>query len=145
MNNIETFNRSAAYIFAELYQSFPIPKDIPLNPAPDEIFKDIKDDNNTAVEAHNRIMVFQETAKWLIEADYIWGNVEATSQLHNAVLSRKGLEALKSIPKALLPSRKKPLGEQMRVFIKDGSYKLLSKAVDQALSNGLTLAMSAIS
>lgn len=136
MSHIESFNRCAALIFSELYGSFPFRKQISLDSLPEGIFNDIsEEDYNGAFE---RLVTFQQTAKWLVEAGYIWAESVAESTVHGAVLSPKGLEVLKAMPDSI--STEDTLGERLQGLVAKGSYSLLSKVVDKALSIGVAIA-----
>jgi hypothetical protein len=136
MSHIESFNRCAALIFAELYRSFPFRKQISSSSLPKGIFDDIEEDDYDG--AFERLMVFEKTAKWLVEADYIWVEEVGKSSINGAILSPKGLEVLKAMPSSLSPEQS--LGERMEALLKAGSYSLLSKVVDRALSIGVAIA-----
>lgn len=84
------------------------------------------------------MMVFEKTASWLVEAGYIWAEEVRESTLNGAILSPKGLEVLKATPESL--SSGETLGERMSELVKAGSYSLLSKVVDKALSIGVAIA-----
>jgi hypothetical protein len=136
MSHIESFNRCAALIFAELYHLFPFRKQISSSSLPEGVFEDIEEDDH--VGAFKRLMVFEKTAKWLVEADYIWAEEVIESGLNGAILSPKGLEVLKAMPSSLSPEQS--LGGRMEELVKAGSYSLLSKVVDKALSIGVVIA-----
>ena len=136
MSNIESFNRCAALIFAELYRSFPFRKGISLDSLPEGIFDDISEEDRKG--AFDRLMVLNETGKWLVDAGYIWAEKVVEHTIHGAILSPKGLEVLKSMPTSI--STEQTLGERMGELVKKGSYSLLSKVVDKALSIGVAIA-----
>jgi hypothetical protein len=136
MSHIESFNRCTALIFTELYRSFPIRTQISHDSLPEGFFDDLEEDDFDG--AFERLMVFEASAKWLVEADYIWAEQVRESTLHGAILSPKGLEVLKAMPASLSPGE--TLGEQMGELVKSGSYSLLSKVVDKALSIGVAIA-----
>jgi hypothetical protein len=136
MSHIESFNRCAALIFAELYRSFPFRKQISSSSLPEGIFSDISEEDFDG--AFERLMVFEKTGKWLVEAGYIWAKQSTDSTIHGAILSPKGLEVLKAMPDSI--SMEQTLGEQMGELLQQGSYSLLSKVVDKALSIGVAIA-----
>ena len=136
MSHIESFNRCEALIFAELYRAFPCRKQISSSSLPEGIFDDISEEDFDG--AFERLVVFKATVKWLVEAGYIWAGDVGESTIHDAILSPKGLEVLKAIPNSLSP--KQTLGERMGTLVKEGSYSLLSKTVDIALSMGVAIA-----
>jgi hypothetical protein len=136
MSNIESFNRCTALIFAELYRSFPFRKEISLSSLPEGIFDDISEEDRDGT--FERLMVLEETGKWLVEAGYIWAGQVTESTIHGAILSPKGLEVLKSMPSSI--SMEQTLGERMGELVQKGSYSLLSKVADKALSIGVAIA-----
>lgn len=136
MSNIESFNRCAALIFAELYRSFPFRKEISLDSLPEGIFDDIPEEDFKG--AFDRIMVFEKTGNWLVEAGYIWAEQVTESTIFGAILSPKGLEVLKAMPDSI--SMEQTLGERMVELVQKGSYSLLSKVTDKALSIGVAIA-----
>ena len=136
MNRIEHFNRCTGLIFGELYRSFPLRADVTSDVLPAEIFDDIDEDDFDG--AFERLVVFQKTAQWLVQAGYIWAEDVRDSGLHSAVLAPKGLEVLKAVPSSLASERS--LGEQIQHVTSKGAYALLSKSVDAALAAGVRLA-----
>lgn len=136
MSHIESFNRCAALIFSELYRAFPFRKQISSSSLPKGIFDDVSEEDFDG--AFERLMVFQKTADWLVQAGYIWAEEVSQSTVNGAILSPKGLEMLKAMPDSLSPNQS--LGERMGELVKKGSYSLLSKVVDKALSIGVAIA-----
>lgn len=136
MSHIESFNRCTALILGELYRAFPFRKQISSKSLPEGIFDDIDGEDFDGV--FERLAVFEKTAKWLVDAGYIWADEMRDSTLNGAILSTKGLEVLKAMPEPL--SSGETLGDRMGGLVKAGSYSLLSKVVDKALSIGVAIA-----
>ena len=137
MSNIESFNRCTALIFSDLYRAFPFRKEISLDSLPEGIFSDISEDEYDGT--FDRLIILGKTGKWLYEAGYIWAEEVTETTIVGAILSPKGLEVLKATPESI--STKETLGERMGTLVKEGSFKLLSKTVDIALSTGVAIVM----
>lgn len=133
MDNIKAFNLVTGKLFAELYQSFPAPTEVDFfSLALDTI---PKEDFDSAWEKPG---FAEATVRWLDQAGYIWFKKAPT--MHGkptAVLSPKGLEALKAVPESI--DSKLSLGERIINFTKAKASDSLSQAVGLAITAGFQL------
>lgn len=136
LSNIEKFNDQVGKIFADLYAAFPLPitlcaKDfvpngqvLTTNAAGDEVISD---------EAY----FFMATGSWLIKAGYFTAVEFNDGDFGVAILTAKGLEALKAMPDSL--QGKESLGEQLVDAAKTEGREVIRSLVSQALGIGLQL------
>lgn len=136
-SNIDKFDQIAGRTFALLYESFPTPR--PLLP------KDFLDDNLTVehdfmgeIPSPESIFVL-DSLTWLLNSGFI-SAARHNSGLSNAVLTVRGLEVLKQRPHSVSPSEPEiTLGTRLMKAVKTGSGKMVSTAVNQALSIGVSV------
>lgn len=142
-NNIECFDLLTGRIFADLYDHFPIPHDLTndefvyflLGKDPDYPIEQMFDDQNAALE------FFSATTQWLIDAGYISCEVRF-SEGPRAVLTAKGLEALKSVPTSLSGET---LGAQLVEAARTGTVDQLKALAGDAIGMGVRLGVNWIS
>lgn len=142
-SNIEQFDEVAGAVFANLYDSFPIPIYIELDKytGGKPLLKEIDEWNS--VNSDEADMAYF-TILWLIGSGYI------TATPHNsggywygfseAVLTAKGLETLKATPGSLTT----PLGERLKEAVKQDGREITRSLVSQALSIGINLGINAL-
>ena len=132
--NIELFDQMVGHIFATLYEAFPIASDVDAMPIIQKI--SWHDDE----KAH---VYFQSTYQWLISAGYVTGKPLLSSYTYTeCLLTAKGLEVLKGMPKSLREDAQ-PLGEEISKAVKAGAADSVKGLVGQALTAGVHLAMDA--
>lgn len=133
MDNIKAFNLVTGKLFADLYQSFPAPTEVDfialvVDMIPNEDFESAWENPSFA----------EATVRWLDQAGYIW--LKKAPTMHGkptAVLSPKGLEALKAVPESI--DSKESLGERIITFTKAKASESLSQAVGLAITAGFQL------
>lgn len=126
--NIERFNEYTARIFAALYEAFPEEKAIS---APAMLGIDM-DEYPHPIDWPRELQIFDATLRWLEKAEYIWckGGIQLGTI---AVLSPKGLEALRATPTSL--ERGEPIGEALAAAIRSGSIEAAKGLVTRALTH----------
>ncbi|UVJ45531.1 hypothetical protein NVV94_08235 [Pseudomonas sp. LS1212] len=132
VSNIEMFDDITGKIFAALYQSFPIPKYLMA-----ESFVDVAmefDERHGMELPSSNAEFFIATAQWLIDAGYMAGSTHGFIRVEDAVLTAKGLEALKAIPDSV--SSKASIGEQLANTAKEEGREAFRGLVGQALGIG---------
>ncbi|UZT80663.1 hypothetical protein OF113_11650 [Ectopseudomonas chengduensis] len=143
-SNIEKFDRLAGRIFADLYESFPIP--LPMFPTDylsvvleGQEYESEADSGPDSVEAYE---FFEATYSWLEKAGFIDIQSKALDGTIEAVLTNKALEALKVMPESL--SKKESLGDRLAQATRDGVTDQIRSLTGQVLGAGLRFGMSAM-
>ncbi|EHD22630.1 MULTISPECIES: hypothetical protein [Brenneria] len=136
-SNIEKFNELVGIIFAKLYESFPLKRDLFTD---DILGKEFLASNSQEIgtSAEDEIF-FLDSIDWLLMSGYIVG-ARSSGGCHNVVLTAKGLEVLKAVPQSL----NSPLGERIVAAVNAEGRKALSSLVSQALGLGLQYAIRSI-
>jgi len=143
-SNIERFDEIVGQAFARLYQSFPVPVTLQAKDfvGGDNVYvkADFNDvmtgkvaDNTTTPDAEFCIACL----KWLVVSGYVTANDAHYSHLPSAVLTAKGLEALKATPASL--EMDTPIGERIVQAVKTEGRHGLRALVGHALGIGLQL------
>lgn len=135
VSNIEKFDDIASRIFAELYQSFPIPRNLRTD--------DYLDNETRWDETYKQDVFvdsgefFEATVNWLMAAGYFTGSFNHYSRVEDAVLTSKGLEVLRATPASLKggPS----IGEQLAGAAKAGGAETMRGLLSEALGIGARL------
>lgn len=127
-SNIERFNDLTAHVLADLYQSFPVPKNLTSGK-----FGFLEHPNGEDAPGDD-IHFFMASVRWLGESGYIRYAKENTFLFYDAVLTAKGLEALCSMPKSLEPGA--TLGERLKDAAASGSKLLLAETIKAVLAAG---------
>ena len=133
---METFDEGVALVFEKLYQEFP--KKLYLEVA------EIKED-----ASEEEIAMYGETITFLEEEGFIrfinpqYGDDGNLYSVIHARLTSKGLAVLKAVPESLSASQ--TAIEFTSEALKNGSKELLSKAVSELISMGLSVGLRAAS
>lgn len=120
-SNIDLFNDIAAEVFRELYERFPVASEVDELRIRSKVFEGLAVPDGDAEE------LVEETIKWLVLSGYVHQDEQGYM-----VLTLKGLEVLKSTPKAV----SEPLGEQLRTAGARGAKHIARGIVDQILAAG---------
>ncbi|GKQ95995.1 hypothetical protein [Aeromonas hydrophila] len=136
-SNIEQFDEIAGKTFAMLYESFPIPIDLPLREytGVEGVYA-----NQEENELTHQARLVMSTLEWLQESGYVRAKVQHDFGLNRCVLTAKGLETLKVIPDSLTA----PLGERLKDAVKQGGWEITRTLVSQVLSVGATIGINAL-
>ncbi len=133
---MDKFNVLVGHLFGRLYDEFPVP----LRVRPEQFLNEtIEIDDFEG--SFNFMEYFESTVKWLETAEYIW----VTQDLSNdggtefdVVLSEKGLETLRRVPKSLEGTAS--IGDRLSSFgrskASDAVSTLVSLAITSAVSGG---------
>lgn len=135
--NIELFNRCVASVFSELYGKFPLPIDLHYNDLAIELWDDEIEEEGAYFDKYE---IYAQSVSWLEKAGYIWLNKWDHHEAYGAVLSPKGLEALKVPESIKKPS--KTLGAQIGQALEQGAMSSASGLVSQALTASITMAVN---
>ena len=131
LSNMELFNGITGKVFAVLYQNFP--KETVIKSS--SFLEDFIDQNDFD-GAFDMPEMTIATLKWLDKAGYIWlQEPQYYGGEYTAILSPKGLEALKSIPDSI----GKTLGEKIIDFSKEKFSDGMNQIVKIAISEGIKL------
>lgn len=142
MKNIDTFDILTGYILGELYESFPICKEINL-----ELFLI----NNESIDnTEKNQLILSETLFWLRDNDFLTFPIPeekplrrhtgamAYPQFSCIVLTAKGLAVLKKVPKSVdRKDKDKGLGEHIIDVVKMGTKEQLSNLVGSVLATAI--------
>jgi hypothetical protein len=138
MKNIESFDKCVGYVFGELYENFPICVSINLK----QFLQKNKHDVNDKEE-----LILSETLFWLRDNNFLvfthpkekdvshFQEVRAFPQFSCVVLSAKGLDVLKKVPKSIREG--KGIGEHIMEAVSTGAKEQLSTLVGVALSSAI--------
>ncbi|MDR5013460.1 hypothetical protein RF663_04250 [Aeromonas veronii] len=137
LSNIEQFDEVAGKTFAMLYESFPIPINLPLRKytGVEGVYA-----NQEEGELTHQARLVMSTLEWLQESGYVMAEVRPDIGLDHCVLTAKGLETLKVIPDSLTT----PLGERIKDAVKQGGVEIISTLVSQVFSVGATIGINAL-
>ena len=142
--NIQKFDHLASKIFADLYESFPVPRIIWLGDYISTVFEvSPPDDENMGEEAISAVDFYQHTMDWLEKAGFI----EVLDRNHvgetQVGLTARGLEALKLVPDSL--KGEKSLGEQLTEAAKAGVLDQIRELTGKVIGAGVSMGASYIS
>ncbi|PIA66331.1 hypothetical protein CDR19_25370 [Ectopseudomonas toyotomiensis] len=136
--NIQKFDHLAGKIFADLYESFPVPRGIMLTDYISTVFEvsPPSEDANMGVEAIAALDFYQHTMDWLEKAGFIevlsrnlMGEIEV-------VLTVRGLESLKLVPDSLTGTS---LGEQLTEAAKAGVLDQIRELTGKVIGAGVSM------
>lgn len=133
---MDKFNVLVGHLFGRLYEDFPVP----LRVRPEQFLNDtIELDDFEG--SFNFMEYFESTVRWLETAGYIWVTQDLSDDggaEFDVVLSEKGLETLRSVPKSLEGTAS--IGERLSSFgrskASDAVSTLVSLAITSAVSGG---------
>ncbi len=135
--NIERFDNLVGRLFGELYEAFPIPRNLFCTDMQKHIeaagLNEIDDFNPCADEAR----FFTASVRWLGNAGLIEHGDVVAGTAHDCVLTAKGLEILKATPACLEGA----LGDRLVQAAKHDADEELRQLSGQALSYGISLAL----
>jgi hypothetical protein len=132
VSNIEKFDDITGKIFAELYQSFPLPQTL-MAEAIVETALYFDEEHQMDVPTEDAEF-FIATANWLMQAGYLTCEPYPYMRIDNAVLTAKGLEVLKAVPDSV--NSKTSIGEELTNTAKEGGKEVARGLVSQALGLG---------
>lgn len=135
VSNIEKFDDITGKIFAELYQSFPLPQLL----LPSSFVENaMRFDELYGTEVPtDDAEFFIATAEWLMHAGYITCKPCRYIRIDDAVLTAKGLEVLKAIPKSVTSTSS--IGEQLAASAKEGGKEVTRGLVSEAFGLGVRI------
>lgn len=135
VSNIEKFDDITGKIFAVLYQSFPLPQ-LLLPSSFVENAMQFDERYGTEVPTDDAEF-FIATAEWLMHAGYITCKSCRYIRIDDAVLTAKGLEVLKAIPKSVTSTSS--IGEQLAASAKEGGKEVTRGLVSEAFGLGVRI------
>ncbi|WP_404366786.1 hypothetical protein [Marinobacter sp.] len=128
------FNLLVGLLFGRLYEEFPVS----LRVTPEQFLDEIVDKEDYE-GSFNFMEYFESTVKWLETAGYIWVAQDLSDDggpEFDVVLSEKGLETLRRVPKSLEGTAS--IGERLSIFgrskASDAVGTLVSLAITSAVS-----------
>lgn len=135
--NIDKFNDLAGKIFAELYEHFPIPYDLVAKKLATPTFTSEGNDLCLLELPASDAVFFNATVRWLIGTGYLTGEICPDTQVSGAVLTLKGLEALKSTPHCLTHGLS--IRQRLAETMKEGSKETLKSVLAEEIALGAKL------
>jgi hypothetical protein len=146
MDSIDRFNAVVGKIFAELYETFPVPMDLSVEMLFDELVPGKPGTDSYKDYADSRGEFFSATVGWLVHAGYLYSTVRNQhlddESFMQACLTAKAVECLKGLPPSL---GGKTLGKGLSEAIKNSASDSLRSLASEALTKGTTYAYSAAS
>jgi len=142
MSNMERFDRLTGAIFARLYESFPEPVNLDAYPFLHLIVAADQDQATQCEQAFNAPEFFSYTLRWLADTGYFNHGSQADGSPYTfteCVLTAKGLEVLKAVPKSI--STGQSIGQSLQEAAKRGAIDSIKKLTGEALSTGVHLAI----
>jgi hypothetical protein len=139
VKNIDMFDIFTGYIFKELYENFPVCFDVNTTDVVEKINGEM-----AKYDTDKKELIFSETMFWLQDSGFITfkapgekvitmdSGVCAFPSFMCCVLTAKGLEVLKKVPKAI--TKRKTIGEELSEAVKGGMRSKISEYVGVALS-----------
>lgn len=140
LKNIDIFDIFTGYVLGELYESFPICIEINLQ----DFIKKTDGIDNT----EKNQLILSETLFWLQDNNFLdfpipnekplkrFDGALAYPQFSCVVLTAKGLEVLKKVPKSL-NDKEKGMGEHLMEAAKTGTKHAISELVGSVLSTAI--------
>lgn len=134
-SNIERFDEITGKVLAALYQAFPVPTNLKAADfvEPAYCFDEILGADMPAPEAE----FFIACVHWLAEAGYLRLKGDNYGIILEAVLTAKGLETLKAVPKSLEDSQS--IGERLVEATRSGVMDQVRDLSNSALKRGIAL------
>lgn len=135
--NIQKFDHLAGKIFADLYESFPVPRTIWLGDYISTVFEvSPPEDENMGEEALSAVEFYQHTMEWLEKAGFIEVLFKNHSGEALVVLTAKGLESLRLVPDSLKGNLGEQLTEAAKAGVLDQIRELTGKVIGAGVSMG---------
>lgn len=135
-SNIQQFDEITGQVLGALYENFPVPRHL--------LIEQFIETGYTFHEqmgmdiANERGEFFIACIEWLSESGYLrFKNQSHGSGFLNAVLTAKGLEALKAVPESLTAGPS--LGDRLVDATKSGTKSILGSLAGEVLSVGSRL------
>lgn len=135
-SNIERFDEITGKVLGTLYESFPVPVTLHAEKfvEPATYYHEKSGMDLPSQEAE----FFVACVRWLADADYLRINGGDYLVVYEAVLTAKGLETLKAVPRSLDDSAS--IGEQLIEAAKSGVAGQVRELSNNALKRGFALA-----
>lgn len=136
ITNIQKFDEITGQVLGALYEDFPVPRHLLIK----QFIEDghISDEHMGMDIANEKGEFFIACIEWLAEAGYLtFKDRSHGNGVVNAVLTAKGLEALKALPASL--SVGPSLGDQLVDATKNGTKSVLGSLAGEVLSVGSRL------
>lgn len=132
-SNIQRFDEITGQVLGALYENFPVPRHLVIEQFIEGGYT--FDEHMGSDIANEQGKFFLACIDWLAEAGYLrFKDRSHGSGVINAVLTAKGLEALKAFPKSL--SAGPSLGDQLVDATKTGTKSMLGSLAGEVLSVG---------
>ncbi|MDD2105709.1 hypothetical protein [Pseudomonas asiatica] len=135
-SNIQKFDEITGRVFGTLYEGFPVPKYLRIKDFVEDGFS--YDERAQGDFPNESGEFFLACVDWLSDAGYVrFREKMPYSGYREAVLTAKGLEALKAVPSSL--SGGPSLGDQLVDATKSGAKSMLGSLAGEVLSVGSRL------
>ncbi len=135
-SNIERFDEITGKVLGKLYQEFPVP----VNLSADKFVEPATRfcEHICADVPSKEAEFFIASVLWLAEADYLRLKEQRYGVVVDVILTAKGLEALKAVPKSLDGAHS--IGEQLVEAAKSGMAEQVRDLANNFLKRGYALA-----
>ena len=139
-SNIEQFNEITGIVFAYLYESFPVARDLTIDDFTHENVSDyyVRSSLHSGLSLGGHARMVQQTIQWLVIEGYLRTKLQSSGGFRGCVLTSKGLETLNLIPDSLDSS----IGEKLVTAVKEESKTAVRSLIQKALAYGVTIAAS---
>src|SRR5690606_29713711 len=135
VSNIQRFDEITGKVLAALYEAFPVPIYLP---AAQFVEQPTRQCDHMGEVPSEEAEFFIACVKWLAEAGYLKLSGTNYGCASDVVLTAKGLETLKAVPKSLHDSPS--IGEQLIEATKDGVLDQVRELANSFLKRGFALA-----
>lgn len=138
-SNIQQFDEFTGQVLGALYEKFPVPRGLKIS---EFVIDGFSMNDHLGIEVPNEIgRFFIASVDWLADAGYL----KFQAKIHNvgyldAILTAKGLEALKATPASLTTGPS--FGDQLVDATKSGTKSILGSIAGEVLSVGSRLVTS---
>ena len=150
LQNIIAFNRIAAVLFADLYESFPTPKQL----SAAEVGASASPAESEFEQAFDYCAAATHVVTWLSEEDLLrYGSVAYGGTFLGVRLTSKGLTVLGQVPSTIKPGEpsesiatklKKAVSKGAEAAASDGRKSLLAQVFELALRYGTPVSNSGV-
>lgn len=131
-SNIDRFDEIVGRVFADLYESFPVPLNLRVENYLQRDTEPEPDPFDGALRYMKEEEIIESTIRWLANAGFLTSGKLIGGSFTHAILTPKGLECLKLTPDSI----KGPAGSQLAAAVKSGSIATLKMVASSTIGVG---------
>lgn len=133
--NIDRFNRVTLAVFADLYESFPIPTDFDSKIVGIEAAGDLINSKDDAELASAWMEAARTAVTWLEKEGFLrWKMATLGGEFFQVVLTQKGLNVLSQVPSSIKENPEKvPLGKLAKSTLASGAKGLVADVAKEVI------------